>query len=94
MTPSKSSAARKKVAVEAGGGGGGGGNQPLLPPSAELKMLRSAQLRINRRTKSIDEIRPTDKAMNQSMKDEVAGLAKRQAEISEMTIKLMEKVGQ
>ncbi|MEC9092435.1 MAG: hypothetical protein VX438_07000, partial [Planctomycetota bacterium] len=75
-------------------GGGGGGNQPLLPASAELKMLRSAQLRINRRTKSIDEIRPMNKPLTESMKTEVAGLAKRQSEISEMTIKLMEKVGQ
>jgi hypothetical protein len=58
-------------------------------------MLRSAQLRINRRTKSIDEIRPkTSKPLGDSMKDEINGLAKRQSEISEMTIRLMEKVGQ
>jgi hypothetical protein len=52
-------------------------------------------LRINRRTKSIDEIRPkTSKPLGDSMKDEINGLAKRQSEISEMTIRLMEKVGQ
>jgi hypothetical protein len=57
-------------------------------------MLRSAQMRINRRTRSVDEIRPVGEILSDSLKKEISGLADRQAEISEMTIRLMEKVGQ
>lgn len=36
-----------------GGGGGGGGKSPLIPPEAELRMLRMMQLQINGRTQEI-----------------------------------------
>lgn len=42
-----------------GGGGGGGGENPLLKRSAELKILRMQQLRLNRRSKKIEQIRGT-----------------------------------
>jgi hypothetical protein len=37
---------------QSGGGGGGQGDrtEPLLPGSAELKLLRAAQVRVNTRT--------------------------------------------
>lgn len=38
----------------AGAGGGGGGKTPLVPPAAELKMLRALQLQINQRTLELD----------------------------------------
>lgn len=44
-----------------GGGGGGGGNSPLLPGSAELKLLRACQQRVNSATENLDadRLRPT-----------------------------------
>ncbi len=72
-----------------GGGGGGGGNQPLLRKSAELKMLRAAQLRVNRRTIQFDMIRGNDK-LESFMKQEVQAIADRQAEITEMTLRVLE----
>ncbi len=37
-----------------GGGGGGGGQQPLVPPVAQLKLLKAMQLVVNNQTQSID----------------------------------------
>jgi hypothetical protein len=74
-----------------GGGGGGGGEPPLLPNSAELKLLRSAQLRINRRTSAIDAARPKEGPLDETLKDEALTIATRQSEIAEMTIKILER---
>ena len=51
-------AQKQKEGGGGGGGGGGGQDPPLLPNSAELKLLRAAQLRVNRRTQSFDTNRP------------------------------------
>jgi DNA repair exonuclease SbcCD ATPase subunit len=74
-----------------GGGGGGGGEPPLLPNSAELKLLRSAQLRINRRTAAIEAARPKEGPLEAPLKDEAQTIATRQAEIAEMTIRILER---
>ncbi len=73
-----------------GGGGGGGGNQPLLRKSAELKMLRAAQLRVNRMTKQFDLIRRPGKLL-EALAQELAKIRVRQADIVEMMIQVMEK---
>ncbi|MGI9516032.1 MAG: hypothetical protein ACR2NP_03210 [Pirellulaceae bacterium] len=75
---------------EGGGGGGGGGNAPLLRKSAELKMLRAAQLRVNRLTKQFDLIRP-DGTLEGPLKRELGNIRVRQADIVEMMIRIMEK---
>lgn len=76
-----------------GGGGGGGGDPPLLPNSAELKLLRLSQLRVNRRTESFDKARPaTD--LEQVLKQEVMNISQRQSEIAEMTIRILERASQ
>ena len=74
-----------------GGGGGGGGEPPLLPNSAELKLLRSAQLRINRRTAAIEAARPKEGPLEAPLKDEAQTIATRQSEIAEMTIRILER---
>jgi hypothetical protein len=74
-----------------GGGGGGGGREPLLPNSAELKLLRSAQLRINRRTVALDHSRPSGGQLDATLKDETRKLPERQAEIAEMTVRILER---
>lgn len=72
-----------------GGGGGGGGNQPLLPPSAELKILKAAQLRVNRQTQKFDELRASLE-LDPLMRTEVQGIATRQREIIQMTEELLQ----
>jgi hypothetical protein len=74
-----------------GGGGGGGGMEPLLPNSAELKLLRSAQLRINRRTVALDRTKGESGALDESLKGDLQTIANRQAEIAEMTIQILER---
>ncbi len=74
-----------------GGGGGGGGEPPLLPNSAELKLLRAAQMRINRRTAAIETARPKEAPLPENLKTDAETIARRQAEIAEMTIKILER---
>ena len=61
----------------------------MLRKSAELKMLRAAQIRVNRRTKQFDLIRAGDK-LEKIMRDEVRSIARRQAQIAEMTMRVQE----
>ena len=86
--------AQKKQEGEGGGGGGGGGggeqNEPLLPSSAELKLLRSAQLRVNRRTQAIVESQPEGK-LDDVMKNELKKTADLQADIANMAEEMIEK---
>ncbi len=67
-----------------GGGGGGGGNSPLLPGSAELKLLRACQVRVNLST---ERLQVESEDANQSP-DEITRalkrLSKRQADVAEM----------
>ena len=75
-----------------GGGGGGGGDEqdePLLPNSAELKLLRSAQLRVNRRTASFDQARP-DGPLDELMKKQIRDIADFQEEIAIMAEEMLE----
>jgi hypothetical protein len=74
-----------------GGGGGGGGQEPLLPNSAELKLLRFAQLRINRRTVALDQARPHNAPLDDVHKGETQKIAERQSEIAEMTVRILER---
>ena len=64
--------------------------QPLVPDSAELKLLKSAQLRVNRRTKSFDRARP-DGPLEAEMKSQIVKIAKRQQEVAEMTEEMLER---
>jgi len=75
-----------------GGGGGGGGDPPLLPNSAELKLLRAAQMRVNRRTQAFDASRPGTGDLDGTQKNEVQNIANRQSEIAEMTQKILERI--
>jgi len=86
-----------RAELESGGGqsgspgGGGGADQepPLLPDSAELKMLRSCQLRVNRQTSTLgDEAAAADA-------DPAAELRRwgdRQQELAEMARKMHDRV--
>ncbi len=74
------------------GGGGGGGNQPLLPGSAELKLLRSCQLRVNSSTETLqsDKLRP--EVPSADIVSRLEKLEKRQEEVSKMAKELHESL--
>ena len=73
-----------------GGGGGGGGKQPLLRKSAELKMLRAAQMRVNRLTRQFELIRG-EGPLDVQLEQEIQQIAERQADIAEYTDQVKEK---
>ncbi|HEV8069511.1 MAG TPA: hypothetical protein VGP76_17355 [Planctomycetaceae bacterium] len=57
----------------------------LVQQLAELKMLRSLQFRVNRRTKQIGGLIRGEEASNEKLLKDLAALARRQAEIQEAT---------
>jgi hypothetical protein len=66
--------------------------QPLVPNSAELKLLKSAQLRVNRRTKSFDEARPAPSdSLDEPMRTELRKIETRQEQVSEMAEEMIER---
>jgi hypothetical protein len=77
-----------------GGAGGtcGGGNPPLLPGSAELKLLRSCQLRVNTATESLATSRSAGEDSAQEIDQRLKRLADRQAEVAEMAKDMHEAV--
>jgi hypothetical protein len=64
--------------------------EPLLPNSAELKLLKAMQLRVNNLTKGFDTARG-EKPLDETMKNEVANIAKRQREVAEMTLEIADR---
>jgi hypothetical protein len=65
-------------------------NPPLVPDSAELKLLKAAQMRVNRRTTSFDKNRPQG-PIEPAFEKEVDNIAKRQGEVSKMTQDMIER---
>jgi hypothetical protein len=56
---------------------------PLVPDSAELKLLKAAQLRVNERTRSFDAARPQG-PLGPEMSGQVRKIAERQADVARM----------
>ena len=69
---------------------GGGGDQPLLKKSAELKVLRIQQMRLNRRTKKVEQLRGQED-LEKLLDQEAMNAAQLQAKLLEMTERIMEK---
>lgn len=65
--------------------GGEPGEKELVEKIAELKMLRSLQLRVNRRTKQLGRLIPGEQATSDDVAAQLQSLARRQAEIQEAT---------
>jgi len=64
--------------------------QPLVPDSAELKLLKAAQLRVNRRTKSFDQARPAG-PLDTEMETQLKKITARQAEVAEMAEEMTQR---
>jgi len=76
-----------------GGGGGGGGDQPLLKMSAELKILKMQQLRLNRRTRKVEQMRG-DVELGPKLDAEALDAADLQLKLLQMTEGIMEKANE
>lgn len=79
---------------DGGGGGGGGGakeNQPLLPKSAELKLLRSSQQRVNQRTTAIEAAREGGGEKPESIQRSLSAVAQRQQECQKIAKEIHER---
>ena len=87
---------RKKLAGMGGGpggrgGGGGGGKQPLVPPAAELKMLKSLQVQINKRTVMLAEEKARRGEPTESLAKQHKILSDRQKKLKTITTELAKK---
>jgi hypothetical protein len=74
---------------EDGGGGGGGGPQPLIPPMAELKLLRQRQTQVYDMTKLLNEQPiPADQGGDEIIDD----LSTQQSDLAETGMELIEQL--
>lgn len=74
-----------------GDGGGGGGKPPLVPPVAELKLLRELQTVIHDQTRTLSQTRSTPKT-EARINRELRELATQQNELSDLGVRLIEKM--
>ncbi|MFH1732822.1 MAG: DUF4175 family protein [Planctomycetota bacterium] len=80
---------------DGGGGGGGGGGEPMLvPPSAQLKLLKIRELIIHNQTKRIElkRLLKTQKKLTPLQKKRVLKLAEEQVKLGELTTQLAESL--
>jgi hypothetical protein len=70
------------------------GQPPLVPVSAELKVLKFLQERVNKRTKEYDQGTPVALRETDEARDEAAQLSTKQARVRELTRKLANKLNQ
>ncbi len=76
--------ARQQIS-QGGGGGGGQSDQKLLDLLAELKMIRSMQVRINSRTRAYGEQYTGEQANEPDIQKELGDLSLRQLKLVEVT---------
>jgi hypothetical protein len=85
---------RKQNGGAGSGGGGSNGDQqePLLPASAELKMIRAQQVRVNDKTKLFDIARTPEKDLSDDQREACRHIAEKQGRVAEFTRKLHMKL--
>jgi hypothetical protein len=76
---------------QAGGSQAGGKDPPLLPPSAELKLLRASQSRVNTRTMAITESAAQGAESAQAAQQGLRKLAARQIECAEIAKQMRDR---
>jgi hypothetical protein len=79
-----------------GGGGGGGGKKPLLPPVAQLKLIKAMQNVINSQTVNVNkEIQSAkDDAEKSQMQEEAQKVGKTQGDLKKITEKVLKDMQQ
>ncbi|HUN81870.1 MAG TPA: hypothetical protein VMV81_10210 [Phycisphaerae bacterium] len=88
-------AVKKKQEENQNGDSGSQGNnpdqpQPLLPGSAELKLLRSCQVRVNQATRSFHDEAQGASLKPETIQERIDRLAKRQEQVSKMAKEMSE----
>jgi hypothetical protein len=73
---------------QGGGGGGGGGKPPLIPPVAELKLLRTRQTQLH------DMTRVVDGATDASGKSALPTISRQQKDLADVGAELIQKLTQ
>jgi hypothetical protein len=68
------------------------GESPLEPPSAEQKMIRAQQKRVNRRTEGYDKDIPVALRVTEDGKAEAKVISEKQSRVEELTRKLATKL--
>lgn len=82
---------KKKQGQGGGGGGGGGGDPPLVPTSAELRMLKSSQKRVNLQTAMADEAKQGKGESESDVANLLRRAADRQAKLTDMALELQQR---
>ena len=77
-----------------GGASAEGESQPLLPPSAELKLLRCSQVRVNARTTAIEQARLEGAESQETLRRLLETVADRQARCAEIAREMHERQSQ
>lgn len=85
---------KRKGGMGGGGGGGGGGGKkpPLVPPVAELRMLRLQQLHVNRLTRQIDTMAKDNSLSPEEINTEQTRLRERQKAVLDLTREMSKKL--
>ncbi|MCB9852700.1 MAG: hypothetical protein H6819_06365 [Phycisphaerales bacterium] len=85
---------KQQEELEQGGGGGGGGDgsPPLLPGSAELKLLRSCQLRINNATESLHAELSDSSESAEAIQAAIERLSVKQSKVADMAKSMHESL--
>jgi hypothetical protein len=82
----------QKRAGGAGGGAGAPGEGSLVPTSAELKMLKQAQLRVNSVTQTVAEARAAGEETEADLHDSLLQASTRQEELRTMARDIQDRV--
>ncbi|MBX3395062.1 MAG: hypothetical protein KF841_06805 [Phycisphaerae bacterium] len=75
---------QEELADQADSGQSGDGSQPLLPGSAELKLLRSCQIRVNRATQQLKADRERSEIPADDLAKRLRRLAEKQQSVADM----------
>ena len=76
------------------GGGKGGGKKPLLPPMAQLKLIKAMQKVVNSETVNVDKALRTanNDAEKSQLKEEAAKIGKTQGELKGIVKKVIDEM--
>lgn len=83
---------QEELADQADSGESSDGNQPLLPGSAELKLLRSCQLRVNKSTQQLKSDRERSDVPAEELAKRLKRLAERQQSVADMAKSMHESL--
>ncbi|MHC5081731.1 MAG: hypothetical protein ACYTHN_22235, partial [Planctomycetota bacterium] len=75
-----------------GGGGGGDQDQPLLPTTAELKLIKALQERVNKMTKTVDAGRKPEGEFPAEEQERLKLTTRKQNEVAKITRELHERL--